>query len=99
MQAYSKGKIQFEFRDPLKGLNNDQQNEVIQNMAAEGVEPTNLSVKTDNGVTQKLIFPSALVSANGKDIPVKLLLSRIGLSPDEVLNNSIKTWNMLLHRL
>lgn len=90
LQAYSKGKIQFEFRDPLKGLNNDQQNEVIQNMAAEGVEPTNLSVKTDNGVTQKLIFPSALVSANGKDIPVKLLLSRIGLSPDEVLNNSIQ---------
>ncbi|MFC0516326.1 gliding motility-associated ABC transporter substrate-binding protein GldG [Mucilaginibacter angelicae] len=90
LQAYSRGKIRFEFRDPLKGLSNDQQNEVIQNMAAEGVEPTNLSVKTDNGVTQKLIFPSALVSANGKDIPVKLLLSRIGLSPDEVLNNSIQ---------
>jgi ABC-2 type transport system permease protein len=90
LQAYSHGKIQFEFRDPLKGLNNDQQNEMIQNMAAEGVEPTNLSVKTDNGVTQKLIFPSALVSADGKDIPVKLLLSRIGLSPDEVLNNSIQ---------
>jgi ABC-2 type transport system permease protein len=90
LQAYSHGKIQFEFRDPLKGLNNDQQNEMIQNMAAEGVEPTNLSVKTDNGVSQKLIFPSALVSADGKDIPVKLLLSRIGLSPDEVLNNSIQ---------
>ncbi|MFD2145221.1 hypothetical protein [Mucilaginibacter antarcticus] len=34
----------------------------------------------------------AMVSANGKDIPVKLLnqQSQLGLSADEVLNNSIQ---------
>ena len=90
LQAYSHRKLQFEFIDPLKNLSGDQQNEAIQNLEAKGIEPTNLSVKTDDGVSQKLIFPGALVSANGKDIAVKLLLSRIGLSPDEVLNNSIQ---------
>ncbi|MBB6128128.1 gliding motility-associated ABC transporter substrate-binding protein GldG [Mucilaginibacter lappiensis] len=90
LQAYSHRKLQFEFVDPLKNLSGDQQNEAIQNLEAKGIEPTNLSVKTDDGVSQKLIFPGALVLANGKEIAVKLLLSRIGLSPDEVLNNSIQ---------
>jgi ABC-2 type transport system permease protein len=90
LQAYSHRKLQFEFVDPLKGLAGDQQNQMIQDLEAKGVEPTNLSVKTEDGVSQKLIFPSALVAANGKEIAVKLLLSRIGLSPDEVLNNSIQ---------
>ncbi|WP_183563986.1 gliding motility-associated ABC transporter substrate-binding protein GldG [Mucilaginibacter sp. SP1R1] len=90
LQAYSHGKLQFEFVDPLKKLAGDQQNQAIQDLEAKGVEPTNLSVKTDDGVSQKIIFPAAQVTANGKEIPVKLLLSRIGLSPDEVLNNSIQ---------
>ena len=90
LQAYSHGKLQFEFVDPLKNLAGDQQNQAIQNLEAKGVEPTNLSVKTDDGVSQKLIFPVALVLANGREIAVKLLLSRVGLSPDEVLNNSIE---------
>jgi ABC-2 type transport system permease protein len=90
LQAYSHRKLQFEIADPLKNLAGDQQAQAIQELEAKGVEPTNLSVKTDDGVSQKIIFPSALVTASGKEIPVKLLLSRIGLSPDEVLNNSIQ---------
>ena len=90
LQAYSHRKLQFEFVDPLKNLASDQQAQAVQELEAKGIEPTNLSVKTDDGVSQKIIFPAALVMANGKEIPVKLLLSRIGLSPDEVLNNSIQ---------
>jgi len=92
LQAYSHHNLQFEFVDPLKGLSNEQQNQAIQDLQAKGIEPTALSVKTDDGVTQKTIFPEAMVSANGKDIPVKLLYqqSQMGLSADEVLNNSIQ---------
>jgi len=92
LQAYSHHNLQFEFVDPLKGLSNEQQNQAIQDLQAKGIEPTALSVKTEDGVTQKTIFPEAMVSANGKDIPVKLLYqqSQMGLSADEVLNNSIQ---------
>jgi ABC-2 type transport system permease protein len=90
LQAYSHGKLQFNFADPLKGLSNDQQQQTIQDLVSRGVEPTNLSVKTDNGLTQKLIIPFAMVAADGKEIPVKLLLTRIGLSDAEQLNNSIQ---------
>jgi ABC-2 type transport system permease protein len=92
LQAYSHGKLQFEFVDPLKGQSSEQQNQTITDLQQRGIEPTSLSVKTDDGVTQKTIFPMAIVTANGKDIPVKLLnqQSQMGLSADEVLNNSIQ---------
>jgi ABC-2 type transport system permease protein len=92
LQAYSHRKLEFEFVDPVKGLSAEQQTQATQDLEAKGIEPTVLSVKTDDGLTQKTIFPGAMVSANGKDIPVKLLYqqTQMGLSADEQLNNSIQ---------
>jgi ABC-2 type transport system permease protein len=92
LQAYSHSKLQFEFADPLKGLSNDQQKQAYEELAAKGIEAQNLSVKTDDGVSQKIIFPFALVAFGDKSIPVKLLQSQsnMNLSPDEILNNSIQ---------
>ncbi|MBS1521253.1 MAG: gliding motility-associated ABC transporter substrate-binding protein GldG [Bacteroidetes bacterium] len=90
LEAYSHHRLQFDFVDPLKGQSNDQQQQTLQSMGEKGIEPTNLSEKTDNGLIQKLIIPYAVVSSGDKEIPVKLLLNRIGLSPEEQLNNSIQ---------
>jgi ABC-2 type transport system permease protein len=90
LQAYSHGRLQFNFIDPLKGLNQDEQQQEIQNLTDRGIQPSNLSVKTDDGVIQKLIVPAALVTGNGKEIAVNLLQTRIGLSEEDVLNNSVQ---------
>jgi len=90
LEAYSHHKLQFDFVDPLKGQSSDQQQQTLQAMGEKGIEPTNLSEKTDNGLIQKLIIPYAVVSSGDKEIPVKLLLNRIGLSPEQQLNNSIQ---------
>ena len=90
LQAYSNGKLHFIFADPLKGLSQDMQQQALQNLSDKGIQPSNLSVKTDDGVTQKLIIPAALVSCDQKDIAVNLLQTRIGLSDEDVLNNSIQ---------
>jgi ABC-2 type transport system permease protein len=92
LQAYSHSKLQFKFTDPIKGVAEDQQKQVYDELEAKGIEAQNLSVKTDDGVSQKVIFPFALVTNGNKSIPVKLLQSQssMSLSPDEVLNNSIQ---------
>jgi ABC-2 type transport system permease protein len=92
LQAYSHSKLQFVFTDPLKGVAEDQQKQVYDDLEAKGIQAQNLSVKTDDGVSQKVIFPFALVTYGDKSIPVKLLQSQssMNLSPDEVLNNSIQ---------
>lgn len=89
-KAYADGNLQFEFVDPTEGKNEAEQQVIFEELTQKGLEPTNLSVKTENGLSQKVIFPAAMVSLNGKEIPVKLLQTRIGLSPEEVLNNSIQ---------
>lgn len=89
-KAYSKSDMEIDFIDPTYGRNEQEQQEFFAYLYEKGLEPTNLSVKTEDGFSQKVIFPAALVSYKEESIPVKLLQSRMGLSPDEVLNNSIQ---------
>ncbi len=88
--AFGHGRLKVSFVDPLAGATTGQQTQILQDLQNQGIEPTNLSVKTESGLTQKIIFPAAIVKSNGRQIPVKLLQTRIGLSPEEVLNNSIQ---------
>lgn len=90
LQAYSHGKLQFEFVDPLKGLNEEQQTRAIEDLKSQGIEPTNLSVKTDDGLSQKLIVPGVVFESMGRQIGVNLLQTRIGESDAEDLNLSIQ---------
>ena len=92
LQAYSHRKLTFIFLDPLKGLSQEQQKQTFDNLASQGVEAQNLSVKTEDGVQQKVMFPFALVTYGDKSIPVKLLetQSNLNSSYDEQINNSIQ---------
>ena len=93
LQAYSHDKLQFDFVDPVaatKSFSPDAQRQEYDSLAVRGVVGQNLTVKTDNGVSETLIFPEALVRCDGKELAVNLLQSRIGLSEEEVLNNSIQ---------
>jgi ABC-2 type transport system permease protein len=88
-KTYSNTNLKFDFVNPLSGEQKSQE-EAYQLLIEKGIEPTNLSVKTEDGMSQKIIFPAALITYKGRQIPVKLLQSRAGASPEEVLNNSIQ---------
>jgi ABC-2 type transport system permease protein len=88
-KSYSNSNLKFDFVNPLSGEQKSQE-EAYQLLIKKGIEPTNLSVKTEDGMSQKIIFPAALITYKGRQIPVKLLQSRAGASPEEVLNNSIQ---------
>jgi len=93
LQAYSHDKLQFDFVDliaAIKKLPDDEQKAEYDSLQVRGITGQPYSVKTDNGVTQMLIFPEALVQFGGKEIAVNLLQARIGLGDDEVYNNSIQ---------
>jgi len=88
-KAYANGKLRFDFVNPLSGSPENQQ-AMYQDLVSKGLEPTNLSVKTEDGLTQKIVFPSALITYQGNQVPVNLFQNREGLQPEEVLNNSIQ---------
>ncbi|TBO43873.1 gliding motility-associated ABC transporter substrate-binding protein GldG [Pedobacter kyonggii] len=71
-QAYAKAEVKVVFVDPIAGLNQADQDTVINNLYERGIEATNLSIKTESGLTQKLVFPMAMMESEGKEFPIKL---------------------------
>lgn len=71
-KAYAKTEVKVVFVDPLAGLNQADQDTVIHNLYERGIEATNLSVKTESGLTQKFVFPMAMMESDGKEFPIKL---------------------------
>ncbi|MEJ6979600.1 gliding motility-associated ABC transporter substrate-binding protein GldG [Pedobacter sp. P351] len=88
-KAYSDNRIRYDFINPSSGDQETQQ-QVYQDLVEKGLEPTNLTVDTESGRTQKIIFPSALITYEGKQIAVNLFQNKQNTSPEEVLNNSIQ---------
>ncbi|MCD4731782.1 MAG: gliding motility-associated ABC transporter substrate-binding protein GldG [Bacteroidales bacterium] len=82
--------IQYEFINPSASSDHKERNDVYQLLMERGLSPTDLQVKTNEGSSQQIIFPGAIVSHKGKEIPVELLISQMGVPPEEVLNNSIQ---------
>ena len=87
--AYSNN-VQFEFINPTSG-NDKKANEALYKQLMEnGLNPTDLQVKTKEGFSRKLIFPGAIATYHQKDVPIDLLLTQVGTPSDEVLNNSVQ---------
>jgi ABC-2 type transport system permease protein len=82
-------KIQYEFIDPSQGDPN-MVKELYQQLAEKGLQPSNDLEKENGGSKQKVVFPGAIVSYKGKEIPALLLKSKLGVSKREMVNSSIE---------
>jgi gliding motility-associatede transport system auxiliary component len=83
--------VQYEFVNPSESDDANERNEIYQLLVEKGLKPTDLQVKTNEGRSQKIIFPGALVSYGSKEIPVELLRTQIGIGSEQQLNNSIQS--------
>ncbi len=90
MRAYNKN-IQYEFINPSESDDPKERNNTYKLLMEQGLQPTDLQVKTKNGLERQVIFPGAIVSYRENQIPVELLDSKINTPPEEVLNNSIES--------
>src|SRR5690606_24258549 len=89
MSRISNGNIKVNIINPKDGSAQEQQ-ELAAALIDRGLQPTNLSIKNSSGFSQNLIFPYAIVNKGEEEINVHLLQNKIGLSPEQVLNNSIQ---------
>jgi len=87
--AYSDN-IEYEFIDPAAGKNKTELEALYTQLAQTGLNPTRLEVRAESGESSKIIFPGAIVSYRGKELPLDLLLTQVGRPPEEVLNNSVQ---------
>jgi ABC-2 type transport system permease protein len=88
-RSYSNN-IQYEFVNPSENPNDKDRNDAYRLLVERGLQPTDLRVNKKGESSQIIIFPGALVSYHGKEIPVQLLMAQLQEDPNKVLNNSIQ---------
>jgi len=72
-KSYAKANVKLIYIDPISGLGAEAQNKVLSDLGEIGIKPIAVNIKSDAGLTQKIIFPMALVEIDGKPMPVNLL--------------------------
>ncbi len=88
-RAYNKN-IAYEFVNPSSSENQAERNATYQLLMQQGLQPTNLQVKTKNGLEQQVIFPGALVTYRNNEAAIELLDTQLNVPPEAVLNNSVQ---------
>ena len=89
MRAYNPN-IEYEFINPSQNPDDRERQKIYRQLVEKGLSPTDLKVKTKDGTSTKIIFPGAIASYHGHEMPVELLLSQRTATPEEILNNSIE---------
>jgi ABC-2 type transport system permease protein len=86
-RAYS-AFISYEFINPTFQGDRERTEENYSMLVSKGLQPTQLQVQSEDASSQQIIFPGAIVGYRGKELPVSLLHEQIGMSSENIINNS-----------
>ncbi|AHM59483.1 gliding-motility associated ABC transporter substrate-binding component GldG [Flammeovirgaceae bacterium 311] len=89
-RTYAGGNIQYNFIDPSTAVSQNARNEFYSNLAAKGIQPTNIFDNQGGKRTEKLVFPGAVVSYGGQERGVMLLKGNMAATSEERLNQSVE---------
>lgn len=89
-RIYSQNRIQYSFTDPATALSQKARSEFMSELAAKGLQPTNVIDTRDGERVEKIIFPGVVVSYGGAEKGVMLLKGNKAGSPEEEINQSIE---------
>jgi ABC-2 type transport system permease protein len=90
-KAYAKDNIEYEFINPSASTDQKERNQLYNQLAQKGLQPTNLEQRGKEESSQRIIFPGAILTYRGEEVPLQLLKSQLGTAPEVMLNNSIQS--------
>lgn len=92
-KSFNPENIEFEFINPFEGITDEKElNNIMSQLAQKGLTPTNVKSNSKIGkAEQNYIFPGALISYQGKEIPINFLQAQARLTPAQTLNNSVSS--------
>ena len=89
-RVYGGANIQYRFVDPSADRSPQARNELYQQLAKKGLQPTNLHDNENGRQVERIIFPGALVRYGEQEEPVLLLKGNQSASPETRLNQSVE---------
>jgi ABC-2 type transport system permease protein len=89
-KEYGGQRIRFSFESPGQGMSDSAKLEFQRSLVDKGIMPFNMQVQEDanQGYSEKLIFPGALVHYGTRTLAVNLLKNQGGQDPQAAMNSS-----------
>lgn len=89
-RIYSRNKITYSVSDPTVAMSDKARNEFMADLAAKGIQPTNIIDTRDGQREEKIVFPGVVISYEGIEKGVMLLKGNKAGTPEEEINQSIE---------
>ncbi len=91
-KVYAGENLEYEFINPSESDDKKIREELYRELINQGLEPVNIKKKDEEGaISQKIIFPGAIISFKDRQLAVNLLKNIKTKSSEENLNNSIES--------
>lgn len=73
LRAYAGDNLQYEFVNPSSSANKTERETFYRKLTESGLQYSNVTIQSKDGVQEKIIFPGAVITYRGKEVPVQLL--------------------------
>lgn len=91
-RAYAPRNLQYRFIDPAADTDARIRNNVFTQLYEAGIQPTNAQVRAKDGsLSQKIVFPGAMLTYRDIEVPLNLLKNNPGLSGEMNLHQSVQS--------
>ncbi len=90
LQQYGKNSIYIRKVDPYQEVPAKERKAYFDELFRHGIIPTDLRIKTEQGITTKLVFPSVVLQYGGKAVVLNLLKNDPSQPAEENLNRSVE---------
>lgn len=89
MKAYAGDNLEYDFINPSESSDPEVRNEFYQYLQDSGLQYTNITLRSKDGVSEKILFPGALITYRNETMPLQLLKSSERAVDPEMINNSV----------
>ncbi len=89
--AYSDRRINLNIIDPYEFSGVKERDKLFGTLMQKGLQPVDLQVKTEKGISTRYIFPGVIIRYKENEIALNLLKNNPMLSGEQNLNNSVES--------
>lgn len=89
MKAYAGEEIQYEFINPSEAEDRKSREEMYGELVKKGLQYTSLQIREKDGVSEKIVFPGALISYQDKEFPLQILQNQQRTTDAQMVNRTI----------
>ena len=89
MRAYAGDKIQYEFINPSEAPDKKSREDMYGELVKKGLQYSALQIRNKDGVSEKIVFPGALISYKNREVPLQILQNQQRITDAEMINRTI----------